>query len=787
MAQAEKAVPEDLGLDLNDIANWVPATGTSPIARGAGMPGEVAVGVKRAGDPDGLVVLMHKDLELTNAGAKWNGYGVLAIPSSQAQPAIRASTKSRKVKVRSKVAGRQKGWDIIARVKVEIDPDNPGVARWTRSPERSKRVPKIRLHDSLAAFQMFMKMGSEVGPYLKDAPPDVIASRVIGMALRDNPREYEMALAEDRITERLKLAMGSMGRDIAKQTWLDAADRVAYVPLSESSRTEVNRLIDVIDEADDRDASEREIRVLAHIAGLPWGEPPRLPEVNPERARAILDGSHYGLEETKTRVMRILADQLWWGHKVRESGNVNLPPPPLPVICLIGPNGTGKTTLVESIAKILGREFQRLPVGAINNVEKLKGFQSTFVGSKAGGVVGALSAAGTTNLVLLLDEIDKIAAGANGDVVHAALMELLDPSQRAAWVDDMIEGVPVDLSNVLLICTANDISRIPPGLQSRLSFVEVPGHSRRGKVELAKSHLLPRIRADHHLTEAEFAVTDEGLDAVIRDYTQESGVRELIATLETLAQATQDRLVAGKPPHPIDPVVATEMLGVLDEINEPAPASGPPGYYRSLAVSGDGNGNILSGQVIFRKAAKSGGKKIFTGHLGKTYRQSAVLVEAVLDTVDPAVWKKYFGRDLPKDFLQTHDLHVANDRWSGVDGPSAGAMTLMAAISAIFGVPLRDDVLMTGTLTSRGAVQGVGGVDRKLLAAHDAGVKIAVIPTENVGYLRKLPPEVIDPAQGGLKVVTVRHINELLEVFFDAEHVAPFLKSSPEGGGLAVA
>ncbi len=507
-----------------------------------------------------------------------------------------------------------------------------------------------------------------------------------------------------------------------------------------------------------REAAKRELRLLQGMAAthhdhstyyghldfmsrLPW-QPDELPPIDLEGVSAALEKDHYGLEKAKRRVLEYLAVRALGG----ESSSM--------VLCLSGPPGVGKTTVARSIASALGRKFVRVALGGVHDESEIRGHRLSFVASSAGRILKGLAQVGSASAVVLLDEIDKIGAERQRSPA-AALLEVLDPEQNGHFMDNYL-GVPFDLSHVLFIATANDVSAMHPALRDRMEPIEIEGYTAAEKVRIAATHLLPRVAREVGL-DAPVPFSDAAISALVEQHTAEAGVRQLKRKVGELYRARALTLVkaralssegatAGEAMAEITEAELVEVLGPPRYLRRALPEHASVGVAAGLSVSGSG------GALLFLEAgvAPGRGRLQLTGSLGKVMSES---IETALSYAR-IHWQEL---GLPKDHLR-HDVHLhAPEGGTPKDGPSAGVAVLVAIVSAFRGVAPAGDVAMTGEISLTGNVLPVGGVRAKVLAAERAGVVRVIVPAENL---------VDVPKDTGVVVVAVRTVAEALAAAF---------------------
>jgi ATP-dependent Lon protease len=475
---------------------------------------------------------------------------------------------------------------------------------------------------------------------------------------------------------------------------------------------------------------------LDWLVSLPWARG-SLDNLDLAEARRILDEDHYDLERIKERILEYLAV-----HKLR--GEVKGP-----ILCFVGPPGVGKTSLGQSIARALGREFVRISLGGVRDEAEIRGHRRTYIGAMPGRIIQGLKRAGTNNPVFMLDEIDKVTTGFQGDPA-AALLEVLDPAQNSTFTDHYLD-VPFDLSRILFIATANILDTIPPPLRDRMEIVELSGYTEEEKLHIARQYLVPRQIGDNGLRQDQVEITDAALSRIIADYTREAGVRGLERQIGTICRKIAHEVAEERAEH-----VTVDGDGVGSYL-------GPVRFRREVVEEGDEAGVVtgmawtpVGGDVLFVEASRvpGHGNLILTGQLGDVMQESA---RAALTYV------RSRAEDLgvSPNFYETTDFHVHVPAGSiPKDGPSAGVTMATALVSALTGTPVDKEVAMTGELTLRGRVLPIGGVKDKVLAAHRAGIKTVVLPRENEQDVSDIPEEV----RNDLRIELVNHMDEVLSV-----------------------
>jgi ATP-dependent Lon protease len=469
---------------------------------------------------------------------------------------------------------------------------------------------------------------------------------------------------------------------------------------------------------------------LDWLIAVPWGK--RSDErLDPIAAREVLDADHAGLEDVKDRVTEYLAVR-----KLREDRNIEADPKSGAILTLIGPPGTGKTSIGESIARATGREFVRMSLGGVRDEAEIRGHRRTYIGALPGRLVRALRDAGTMNPVILLDEVDKVGADWRGDP-SAALLEVLDPAQNHSFRDHYLD-VELDLSQVMFIATANVADTIPGPLLDRMEVISFDGYTSEEKLAIAKGYLWPRQRDRNGLREDEVEISDDVLRTVIAEYTREAGVRSLERELGTVLRKTATKIASGKAEAPvkIDVDAVRDALGRQKVFQESAARTATPGVATGLAVTGAG-GDVLFVEATAMNGGSSGGNSlVLTGQLGDVMKESAKIALSYvrghaeeLGIDEHAFENKEFHVHVPAGAIPK-------------DGPSAGVTMVTALASLLSGRPVKHTVGMTGEVTLQGRVLPIGGFKQKALAANAAGLTDVILPERNRGDLDEIPEEV---------------------------------------------
>jgi ATP-dependent Lon protease len=469
---------------------------------------------------------------------------------------------------------------------------------------------------------------------------------------------------------------------------------------------------------------------LDWLIAVPWGK--RSDEhLDPVAARAVLDADHAGLEDVKDRVTEYLAVR-----KLRQERGIEADPKSGAILTLIGPPGTGKTSIGESIARATGREFVRMSLGGVRDEAEIRGHRRTYIGALPGRLVRALRDAGTMNPVILLDEVDKVGADWRGDP-SAALLEVLDPAQNHSFRDHYLD-VELDLSQVMFLATANVADTIPGPLLDRMEVISFDGYTSEEKLAIAKGYLWPRQRDRNGLREDEVEISDDVLRTIISEYTREAGVRSLERNLGTVLRKTATRIASEKAEIPvkIDLETVRDALGRQKFFQEAAARTATPGVATGLAVTGAGGDVLFVEATAMKGGGSAGNSLVLTGQLGDVMKESARIALSYV---------RGHAEELGIDehAFENREFHVHVPAGAiPKDGPSAGVTMVTALASLLSGRPVKHTVGMTGEVTLQGRVLPIGGLKQKALAAHAAGLTDVILPERNRGDLDEIPEEV---------------------------------------------
>ncbi|MEA2489997.1 MAG: ATP-dependent Lon protease, partial [Acidobacteriota bacterium] len=557
--------------------------------------------------------------------------------------------------------------------------------------------------------------------------------RDLGRATVDRELQRQIQTNIDRrdregyLREQLRIIQDELGETNPAEREADTyRDRVEALPITDDHKQSLRREVTRMGQLSQSSSDYAVIKGhLDTVLQMPWDKKTE-DRLDLVRAEEILDERHHGLEKVKERILEFLA-------VLKLKGDLKGP-----ILCLTGPPGVGKTSLGAAIADALGRKFVRMAVGGVTDESEIRGHRKTYIGAMPGKLINSYMQVGVNNPLIMIDEIDKIGKDFRGDP-SSALLEVLDPKQNSAFVDRYLE-IPFDLSHTLFICTANTLDMIPGPLRDRMEVIRLTGYTEGEKLNIAKQHLMAEVLENHGVTAEQVTIEDEAILLVIRDYTAESGVRNLERTLATIVRKIARKVAAadGQPEATQSYVVkAADLEGYL----------GLPKYEHEFAERGPEIGvstglawTSVGGEIMFIEATRMAGtgRTTVTGQLGDVMRESVTAAYSYVRTraKDLGIEEKMFS---------DHDLHIHFPAGAiPKDGPSAG-VAIATCIASVMGErPVRHDVAMTGEITLRGKVLSVGGVKEKVMAAHRANIKKVVLPEGNRKDIQEVPAEVKD-------------------------------------------
>ena len=477
---------------------------------------------------------------------------------------------------------------------------------------------------------------------------------------------------------------------------------------------------------------------IQFMLDLPWGEM-SVDNLDLKNAQKVLDEDHFGLDKVKERIIEYLA-------VLKLKGDMKSP-----ILCLYGPPGVGKTSLGKSVARALGRKYVRIALGGVHDESEIRGHRKTYVGALPGRILNGINRAGTSNPVIVLDEIDKISSDFKGDP-SSALLEALDPEQNTAFHDNYLD-IDYDLSNVLFITTANNIDSIQPALKDRMEMINVSGYLAEEKMEIAKGYLVPKQLGEHGLDKSQLKFDKEALAKIIDEYTRESGVRGLEKQIAKVARVTAKKIaLEEKYPKTIKPAHLKEYLGLPTNSHDVQKGNEAPGVVTGLAWT------AMGGEILFIESSVSKGKGVLsmTGNLGDVMKESAQIAFQYIKARPELTGLTY------EEFME-RDIHVHVPEGAvPKDGPSAGITMVSSMVSAYRKQAVKSGIAMTGEMTLRGRVLPVGGIKEKILAAKRSGIHTIVISEEN----RKDVEDIKEIYIKGLTFVYVKNIDEVIDFIF---------------------
>lgn len=631
------------------------------------------------------------------------------------------------------------------------------ISLLTSTEEISKLLKQGTNADVLSdviAYQLKTNSNLSKYRYLKE----LSVSKRLEMILKDIEQEKQIVEIENKINKDVKKSID----DSQKEYYLREKMRAIQNELGDKARQEedVEKLRKAIDDAhlpkniydkaiaelqkyantNNQMAESGVIRsYLEWIVDLPWDKASKDNEDLADVAKK-LDKNHYGLEKVKDRIIEYLAVKMMTGHN------------PSTILCFAGPPGVGKTSLAKSISEALGRKFVKQSLGGVRDESEIRGHRRTYIGALPGRILKGMKDAKTINPVFLLDEIDKMTADYRGDPA-AAMLEVLDPEQNKYFSDNYLEE-PYDLSQVMFITTANDLSNIPAPLRDRMEIIELSSYTEIEKFNIGFKHLLPRQLEEHGLKPEQLSISEEAMYAIIQNYTREAGVRELSRMLAGICRKTVRKILMEKATHiDITPDNLEEYLGKIKFLNNKNRGKNEIGIVTGLAYTSFG-GDTLDIEVTMYPGK---GGLVLTGKLGDVMKESA---QAAFSFVKSHA-KEY---NISQETLEKNDIHIHVPEGAvPKDGPSAGVTLTTALVSALSNRPVDCHIGMTGEITLRGSILPIGGLREKSIAAHRSGLTKIFIPQENERDIEDIPQEVRD----ALEIIPVGHISEILNRVFE--------------------
>ncbi|MDR0882361.1 MAG: endopeptidase La, partial [Candidatus Adiutrix sp.] len=565
--------------------------------------------------------------------------------------------------------------------------------------------------------------------------------------------EMDKSQREYYLREQLRAIKRELGEENAKDDEIvEYQEKIKKTRLPKDVASEALKQLARMEWAHPDAAESSLIRTyLDWILDLPWSISTR-DHLDLVEAKKVLDTDHYNLEKVKDRILEYLA--VLKLHKKQKG----------PIICFVGPPGVGKTSLGQSIARAMGRNFVRFSLGGMRDEAEIRGHRRTYIGALPGRIIQGLKTAGSNNPVFMLDEVDKIGADFRGDPA-SALLEVLDPEQNNAFSDHYL-NLPFDLSKVMFITTANLLDPIPQALEDRMEVIHLSGYTAEEKTEIARRHLIPRLIANHGLNRDQLVFVDSSIKTIIASYTQEAGLRGLDKKLATVCRKVARKVAEGKPgPYRVTPASLPKYLGPPEILPEPERAEGQVGVATGLAWTEFG-GELMYIEV---RIMPGKGNLALTGQLGEVMKESAQAAVAYARS-------RAADLGLQHDFYEDLDIHIHVPAGAvPKEGPSAGVSLMAALISALTDRPVPRDMAMTGEITLRGQIMPIGGLKEKSLAALRAGIKKIIIPRQNLKDLEEIP----SPIRHKMQFIDVDDIDQFLRLVFGPDKPLRRKKSRP--------
>jgi len=566
--------------------------------------------------------------------------------------------------------------------------------------------------------------------------------------------QMEKSQKEYYLNEQMNAIQKELGqKDDGKSDIQDMEERLAKKKMPEEAREKTAKELKKLKSMSPMSAESAVVRnYVDWMLSLPWGEY-TTDNNSVGRAREILDDHHYGMKDVKDRIVEYLAVR----SLLKEEGKGT-------ILCLSGPPGVGKTSIAKSLAESLGRSFHRIALGGVRDESEIRGHRRTYVGAMPGKIMMALKKAGTSNPLILLDEIDKMSSDMRGDPA-AAMLEVLDPEQNKNFSDHYIE-CEYDLSKVMFIMTANDLSKIPGPLRDRMEIINLAGYTPQEKLEIGKRYLLDRAIKNNGLQGYEVTINDACFTDIIRGYSKEAGVREFERLVNTVVRKVATEVVTKEIPEGkkfnITSKQLAKYLGPRRFDSTDIETSAQVGLVNGLAWTSVG-GELLNIEVV---TVEGNGKIQISGKLGEVMQESAKVALSFVRSISPRLAVNF-------EWYNKNDIHIhVPEGATPKDGPSAGITMVTALTSAITGIAVRQDVAMTGEVTIRGRVLPIGGLKEKLLAAKHAGIKTVLIPQKNAKDLTEIPEEI----KAGMEIIPCEHVEQVLKVALDLNQPEKFLQ-----------
>ena len=588
---------------------------------------------------------------------------------------------------------------------------------------------KQKILEALTLEERYEVLGAILGNEIEIMQIGRDLQKKVKARIDKNQREYILR-------EQLKLIREELGEDNTADDAEEFKKKLQELQAGDEVKEKISKEIERFKNTNSNVSENAVLRgYIETMLALPW-EKKSTDSDDLKEAWKVLQEGHYGLKDVKERVMEFLSVR-----KLTHKGKS-------PILCLVGPPGTGKTSIARSIAEAMHKKYVRICLGGVRDEAEIRGHRKTYVGAMPGRITAALQQAGVSNPLMLLDEIDKTSSDYKGDT-SAALLEVLDPEQNSRFMDHYIE-VPQDLSEVLFIATANDVQGIPRPLLDRMEVIEVSSYTENEKLHIATEHLIPKQLEKHGITDEQLSFSKKAIWKIAHNYTKEAGVRQLEREIGNICRkAAKELLTTEKEKITVTDRNLHKFLGKEKYSYQMANAAPEVGIVRGLAWASVG-GDTLQIEV---NVMPGKGEIMLTGQLGDVMKESARAGISYIRSVS----KKYA---IAEDFFEKHDIHVHIPEGAvPKDGPSAGITMATAMLSAVTGKKVRADLAMTGEITLRGRVLPIGGLKEKLLAAKNAGIQTVLIPKENTADVEELSSEITK----GLEIIPVETMEEVLK------------------------
>ena len=687
--------------------------------------------------PDGLIQLIIEGLERVEIVELVKTHPTYAVKFKRL-PALSTATEEQTLEALTQAI--KSLWTEVAALNPRFPEELLGVLLNSKEPAQLVYQTSVLLQQDVTTSQTILEeenLEKLLRQSLNDLQKEIEVQKLQGEILGETKKEIDQQQKEFFLREQLKKIQEELGETDPNQSEIaELRSRLAAADLPEVVEKQVKRELDRLERVQSASAEGGVIRTyLDWLLEMPWNQQVE-DNLDLDNAKTILEEDHYGLDKVKARIIEHLAT-----FKLKKIAQQQLALPSESktpksytvgtVICFAGPPGVGKTSLGQSIARTLGRPFERISLGGLRDEAELRGHRRTYIGAMPGRIIQALHRAGAKNPVIMLDELDKVGMDYRGDPA-SVLLEILDPQQNHSFRDLYLD-LDFDLSQVLFIGTANDLSRVPPPLLDRLEIIELSGYSPQEKLKIAQKYLLPRQINKAGLPDDAVQLPESTINLVIEYYTHEAGVRKLEQQLGTLCRKVAVDYAQGTThPQNIHPEQLEELLGARQFLREQIRSENKPGVATGLAWTLQG-GEILFIEVVLLPQGKN---LTLTGQLGEVMQESAEIARSY-------VWSRSQSLGIDVSVFKDNGLHIHIPAGAiPKDGPSAGVTMVTAIASLLTHHPVRNDTAMTGEVNLSGEVLPIGGVREKVLAAHRAGIKRVLLPRHNEKDLVDVPADV---------------------------------------------